>query len=174
MCHTSHTTHCLGPWANSGNWMMFPQASCSCEAEVKRKWQPCSQGIQQVCSTWQSRLTATNYVEECSFTEPWEPKTIFYLHLGDQESPQTCWNPPFHWTRSFPDESSQAIVPSFKPICNVHVPTRALTTLSLLCGSSQLSVTFSSAALTSKNENNTKKLCNAKGEGLNFLYFWDK
>lgn len=39
---------------------------------------------------------------------------------------------------------------------------------------SQLSAPFSSAVLISKNENNTKKLCNTKGGGLTFYFFQRK
>lgn len=53
----------------------------------------------------------------------------------------------------------------------MHIPTCALTTLSLRCDFSQISVPFSSAALTSKNENKANKLCNTKGEGLKFSLF---
>lgn len=49
----------LGPWASSGNWMMFPQADFSFAAEGKGKWQPCSHRLQQVHWTWGSRLKVT-------------------------------------------------------------------------------------------------------------------
>lgn len=50
----------------------------------------------------------------------------------------------------------------------MQVPACAPTTFPLLYDYSQLSTLFSSAVLTSKNENKAKKLCNTEGEGLKF------
>lgn len=84
---------------------------------------------------------------------------------------KTC----FHWTRPSPNERNQALIPSFKPICIMHmqyaqVRTCAPTKFSLLCYSSQL-CPFSLSPLTSTNENDSKKLCNTKEEGLTFSLF---
>lgn len=53
----------------------------------------------------------------------------------------------------------------------MQVPACAPTTFPLLYDYFQLSASFSSAVLTSKNENNAKKLCNTEGEGLKFYLF---
>lgn len=95
---------------------------------------------------------------------------IFCLHLGDQKTPNLLTSS-FTQTRSFPDESSEAV---FKRICNIPAPPCAPTTFPLLYDCAQLRVSFSSAVLTSKNENNPKKLCNTKGEGLTFYFFQRK
>lgn len=118
--------------------------------------------------TWQSRLEATNYVEECSFTEQWEPKTIFYLHLGDKKK-----NPKPVEILLFIelDPSLMKAVKQLFPLLNPSAICMSPPMLffPLLCDSSQVHVPFSSAALTAKNENKAKKLCNTKGEGSKIL-----
>lgn len=155
---------------------MFPQADFCCAAEGKGKWQSCSQGLQQAQCTWVCFLKVTNYAEESSSTDQWEARTTFSAYIWVTKELWTCWQLPLQWIASFPDESSEAVIPfqTYLQYASSCLCSDALTTFPLLYDCSQLSTLFSSAALTSKNENNTKKLCNTKGEGLKFYFFQRK